>query len=563
MNLVSIGTIAGVILVALIVLGLILTRLYRRASKEVSFVRTGFGGEKVIMNGGAMVLPVLHEIIPVNMNTLRLEVRRAAQQALITRDRMRVDVMAEFYVRVKPSAESIATAAQTLGMKTMSPDELKDLVEGKFVDALRAVAAEMAMEELHEKRVDFVQKVQQVVSEDLFKNGLELETVSLTGLDQTSFEFFNPQNAFDAEGLTKLTETIEGRRKKRNEIEQDTDLAIKTKNLEAEQQRLKISREEEYAKLEQEREIAVRRAEQESQKKREAEEAKIAAEREVDLKRIAAERDIKNEDIRKAQAVEQAEVERRKAIELAEQDRAIAVAEKSRAESEAKAEADKARAAAVREEESVITVRETERAERAKAVELIAAEEAAQKDAISLTVAAEAEKQAAQDRAEAVRIAAEAEAEKQRLQAKGEADAKILLAQAQEQQYKVDAEGTRAVNEAANVLSVEQVEMQVRLALLKHLPDIIRESVRPMEKIEDIKILQVNGLGGFAGGANGAEGASDGQTTQASLADQMVNSALRYRSQAPLVDGLLKELGLNGGDINGLTQGLDKSIDQS
>ena len=106
MNLVSIGTIAGVILVALIVLGLILTRLYRRASKEVSFVRTGFGGEKVIMNGGAMVLPVLHEIIPVNMNTLRLEVRRAAQQALITRDRMRVDVMAEFYVRVKPSAES-------------------------------------------------------------------------------------------------------------------------------------------------------------------------------------------------------------------------------------------------------------------------------------------------------------------------------------------------------------------------------------------------------------------------------------------------------------------------
>ena len=211
----------------------------------------------------------------------------------------------------------------------------------------------------------------------------------------------------------------------------------------------------------------------------------------------------------------------------------------------------------------MITVRETERAERAKAVELIAAEEAAQKDAISLTVAAEAEKQAAQDRAEAVRIAAEAEAEKHRLQAKGEADAKILLAQAQEQQYKVDAEGTRAVNEAANVLSVEQVEMQVRLALLKHLPDIIRESVRPMEKIEDIKILQVNGLGGFAGGANGAEGVSDGQTTQTSLADQMVNSALRYRSQAPLVDGLLKELGLNGGDINGLTQGLDKTIGQS
>ncbi len=563
MNLISILIISGVILVALVVLGLILTRLYRRASKEVSFVRTGFGGEKVIMNGGAMVLPVLHEIIPVNMNTLRLEVRRAAEQALITKDRMRVDVMAEFYVRVKPSAESIATAAQTLGMKTMSPAELKELVEGKFVDALRAVAAEMAMEELHEKRVDFVQKVQQVVSEDLFKNGLELETVSLTGLDQTAFEFFNPQNAFDAEGLTKLTETIEVRRKKRNDIEQDTDLAIKTKNLEAERTRLQILREEEYAKLEQEREIAVRRAEQEASiaeqeaaKKREAEEAKIAAEREVDLKRILADRDIENEKIQKEQAIERAEVERKKAIELAEQDRAIAVAEKSRAESEAKAQADKARAAAVREEESVITVRETERAERAKAVELIAAQETAQKEAIALTVAAEAEKQASLDRAEALRIAAEADAQKLRLQAQGEADAKVLLAQAQERQYKVDAEGKRAVNEASNILSSEQVEMQIRLALMKHLPEIIRESVRPMENIDDIKILQVNGLGGFGTAVN-----ADGEAVQGSLADQMVNSALRYRSQAPLVDSLLKEIGLDGANINGLTQGLNKKAE--
>ena len=570
MGLVEILILAGIALIALFVIGLILTRLYRRASKEVSFVRTGWGGEKVIMNGGALVLPVLHEIIPVNMNTLRLEVRREANQALITRDRMRVDVTAEFYVRVKPTSESIATAAQTLGMKTMSPEQLKELVEGKFVDSLRAVAAEMAMEELHEKRVDFVQKVQQVVSEDLYKNGLELETVSLTGLDQTAFEFFNPQNAFDAEGLTRLTETIEVRRKKRNDIEQDTDLAIRSKNLETERSRLQILREEEYAKLDQEREIALRRAEQEASiaeqeaaKKREAEEAKIAAEREVDLKRIAAERDIKNEDIRKAQAVEQAEVERRKAIELAEQDRAIAVAEKSRAESEAKAEADKARAAAVREEESVVTVRETERAERAKAVELIAAQEAAQKEAIALTVAAEAEKQAAIDRAEALRIAAEAEAAQSRMHAQGEADAKILLAQAQEQQYRVDAEGSRAVNEAANVLSAEQIEMQIRMALLRHLPEIIRESVRPIEQIDGIKILHVDGLGGVGQSAQSSLHTEQGSTPQGNLADQMVNSALRYRSQAPLVDNLLKEIGLNGADINGLTQGLVQPVKDS
>ncbi|MGE8530882.1 MAG: flotillin family protein, partial [Acinetobacter guillouiae] len=550
-NLYQILVLAGIILVALIVIGVIIARLYKRSSKEVSFVRTGFGGEKVILNGGAIVLPVLHEVIPVNMNTLRLEVKRATDQALITRDRMRVDVMAEFYVRVKPTAESIATAAQTLGKKTMSPQELKDLVEGKFVDSLRAVAAEMAMEELHEKRVDFVQKVQQVVSEDLFKNGLELETVSLTGLDQTSFEYFNPQNAFDAEGLTKLTETIEDRRKKRNDIEQDNDLAIKAKNLETEQARLQILREEEYAKLQQEREIAIRKAEQsaeiatqEAAKKREAEEAQIAAEREVELKRIASARDVENENIQKAQLIQKAQVEQKKTIELAEQDRAIAIAEKSRAESEAKALADQARAQAVKAEEEVTTVRETQRAERLKAVELVAAKQVAETDAIAITVAAEAAKQAAADDAEAVRIAAQADAEKIRLKAKGEADAKMLLAAAQEKQYQVDAEGTRAVNEANNVLSTEQVEMQIRLALLKYLPEIIRESVKPMENIDDIKILQVNGLGGIA--ASNATGES-GEQNQIALSDQVVNSALRYRSQAPLIDSLMNELGIKGG----------------
>lgn len=188
-NFVNIGIIAAIIVAAIVILGVIVARLYKRASKEISFVRTGFGGEKVILNGGAIVLPVLHEVIPVNMNTLRLEVARKDDQSLITKDRMRVDVTAEFYVRVKPTAESIAAAAQTLGRKTMTPSELKQLVEGKFVDSLRSVAAEMAMEELHEKRADFVQKVQSAVSEDLLKNGLELETVSLTGLDQTDVKY--------------------------------------------------------------------------------------------------------------------------------------------------------------------------------------------------------------------------------------------------------------------------------------------------------------------------------------------------------------------------------------
>ena len=580
-DLMGILSTAGVILVALILIGMVLSRLYRRASKEVSFVRTGFGGQKVIMNGGALVFPVLHEVIPVNMNTLRLEVRRANEQALITRDRMRVDVTGEFYVRVKPEQESIGFAAQTLGMKTMNPDALKELVEGKFVDSLRAVAAEMAMTELHEKRVDFVQKVQQVVSEDLLKNGLELETVSLTGLDQTSKEFFNPNNAFDAEGLTLLTKEIEMRRKIRNDIEQETNVQIATKNLEAERQQLEIQREDEYARLSQEREVEIRRASQaaeiakeRAEKDKLAQEAEILAKKQVDMAKIIAERELedqriekerllKEKDIQREKAIETADIDRGKAIEIADQDKAIAVAEKSKEKSQAQAEADVARQKAVKESEQVQTVKETAVAERKKEIELVKAREDAEKQAISVTVAAEAEKQAAEDNAEAVTILANAEADRHRIEAQGDAEAIKLRAEADEKKFAVEAEGKRAINEARNILNNEQIALEVRLKLLNELAGIVKESVKPMEQIEGIKIIQLDGLNAGTVSSGGEGGAGNGGENGGSLADQVVNSALRYRGQAPLIDSLLKEVGLNAGDINGLTQTLSNSDTQA
>ena len=567
-SLIEIAIIAGVGLVALLILGLIFARLYKRASKETSFVRTGFGGEKVVMNGGALVLPVLHETISVNMNTLRLAVQRSNEQALITKDRMRVDVLAEFYVRVQPSADAIASAAQTLGLRTMHPEQLKDLVEGKFVDALRSVAAELTMTELHEQRTHFVQKVQQVSSEDLLKNGLELETVSLTGLDQTAMEHFNPSNAFDAEGLTRLTQEIELRKKLRNDIEQDTEVQIRTKNLEAQRRTLEISRDEEYAKLEQEREVANRRAEQtadisrqEAEKQREAEAAQITSKQQIEQariegdrlvaqQRIAMEQEVAEREIAKARAVETQDIEKAKAIELSEQDRDIAIAERSRAQSEAKAEADKALALAVQAEEQVKTVRERETADRLKIIELIEASKEAEREAITIQVAAGAEKLAAIDQAEALREQARGQADKIKIEAAAQAEAVRVGAEASRVHYEVEAAGQNALNTAANLLSSEQVAMQLRIKLIENLAQIIAESVKPMDNIDSIKIVQVEGLNG--GGASVA-GVGDGG---GNLSDQVVSSALRYRAQAPLMDQLLAEVGLSGANLNGLTGAL-------
>jgi uncharacterized membrane protein YqiK len=522
--------------------------LYLRSSKERAFVRTGLGGQKVVLDGGAFVLPIVHDVIPVNMNTLRLEVSRGRDKALITKDRMRVDVIAEFYVRVAAKPDAVAAAAQTLGLRTMEPEQLKELVEGKFIDALRTAAADMTMEELHEKRGSYVKRVREAVAEDLLKNGLELESASLTQLDQTAMEFFNPSNAFDAEGLTRLTEQIERRKKQRNDVEQDTLIAIRNKNLEAEKLSLDIDKEAEQARLAQQREVEISRARQRAelateraQREQDAEGAQITAKQAIDAARIRSEQSIEQERIKKEREIQSSEIARRQALELAEQQRAIAVARESKAQSEALAAAETARALAVTAEEKVFTAREVETAERKKAIDIIGARQAAEREGLRLTLAASAEKAASADRGAAIRAQAEADA-----------DADKIRTIATRFRAEAEAEAQRMMNEAHNMLSPEARMSALRMRLVEKAEAIIRESVRPMERIEGIKILHVDGLGG--GGSHGGDG-MNGNSGGGNFADGVVNSALRFRAQAPLVDQLLREIGIEGGDIQRLVGG--------
>ena len=551
-NLIEITAIAGIALLGLLTIGFVFARLYKRSTKELAFVRTGLGGQKVIMDGGAIVLPVFHERVLVNMNTLKLEVQRRERESLITRDRMRVDVTAAFFVRVKQTEEAVSTAAQTLGARTMSPNELKALVEDKFVDSLRATAATMTIQELQDKRRDFVQAVQNAVAEDLEKNGLELESVSLTSLDQTDKQFFNPNNAFDAEGLTRLTEQTEARRKQRNDVEQDTEVQVRTKNLEASRLKLDIEKDQEFASLSQKREIETARAEQialiaaqQAERGREAETVKIEAERQVGQRRIEAEREIKAAEIEKNLVIQTREIEQerqaelkraeqRKQVEIARQDTQIAIATKSREQSEADAAANLARAEAVKAEETVNTARQVAVAEREKAIQLIEASKDAEQNAIAVKVSASAEKEAAIDRAEALTI---------------EAKAKQAAALA-------EAEGRRAINDALNTLSAAQIDLQVRTQLLQQLPAILEQAVRPMEKIESIRIVQVNGMPGQGGGD-----AAPGGAAAATFPEQVMNSALQYQVAKPIVDAVMRDAGLSNQGITGLAQNLASMLE--
>ena len=170
-----IGTLILWLIIAIIVVVVavyVVNWLYHRSSKEVSFVRTGFLGERVVINGGAFVLPFIHDFTPVNLNVLTMQIVRQKGDAVITRDRTCIDIEADFYVPVQATREAVSIATATLGLRILEPERLHALLSGKFVSALRSVASEMTMEQMHEGRGEYVARVKAAAQEALARNGL-------------------------------------------------------------------------------------------------------------------------------------------------------------------------------------------------------------------------------------------------------------------------------------------------------------------------------------------------------------------------------------------------------
>jgi uncharacterized membrane protein YqiK len=576
------------------------------------------------------------------MRTLRIEVKRGGDKSFITKNRMRVEIIAEFYVRVTPSKEAVSIAAGTLGKRTMEPESLRELVQGRFVDALGIVAAQMTMEEIQEKRGEYIKEVKVIVAESLSATGLELEAVSLTSLDQAGLEVFNPSNAFDAEGLTQLTEQIEAGKKKRNDIEQDTTIRIRAKNLEAEQKALEIDQQREFSRLSQEREIAKQRdrertdmAIETSTQQRLAEESRIQSEEDIEKARIQqqdtieverslreheltlqieerkrlrneierqTETDIKqknleaeiraldiqkenefarlqqeediasqrakqktevlkveseqyieseqaqikaNEEVKKMeidqkrsleisrinndQLSQASEIQKRKNLEIEEKDRELEIIAKTVEVLKAVENKEHIRAQVVVAEEQVQSAQEVEVAERQKKLQIINAEKEGESEAIQITTLARAEKEAAQEQEQTDKYAS----------------------LASKLRYEVDAAGNLMLNEAENARSDESRQSDLRMEIAKNLDSIIREAVKPMENIDDIKIYELNGMPGF--NSNSSNGDFVGPVNGGgNFSENVVNSALRYRAQAPFVDNLLDEIGMSSKEISNI-----------
>ena len=691
--------------------------LYRHSSKDQSFVRTGSGGERVVMGGGALVIPIIHDITVVNMNAVPIEIRRQGEQSLITKNKIRIDLVTEFSVRVIESNEGVRTAARTLGARTQDPTALKEVIQGKLIDAMSTVAASMTLDEIHEGRQHFISQVSDIAHEAVLQNGLELESASLTSLNQASLSYFDERNQFDAEGMTLIVKETEARRKLRNQIENETRVQISAKDFETEQRIIEIDRELEFSRIDQARDIEMKKAKQASEietersasqiaitearvrteeeserfqinKTRAVEEARIASDNDVkslaiqrgtetdiaevnargqlekerlqSRQQIESERVAREQEVREAQIqskltvatfeteadgkienarlatqneVETARVNTEKSIELAnvESERMVRITaqearseferaevtrslivetERLRMEEEVRARdierkhkikmaetasyrevedarvvadreidelrtaarryierfdieqqmetelADKARLIAVvnkaideavvrtreaealqtlaQSEEQIESRRAEEKATRAKSVDIIDAETRAERESIRTVKMAEANKEASERRAEA----------------------EIAEARAAEFRYGVDAEGNRKLNEAENSRNDENRRSALLEGVVNRLPEIIREQVKPIENIDSIKILQVDGLPGLNSPTEGGGTGEPSSRPDGSVSDQVVSSAMKYRTQVAFVDGLMEEIGLplkNLGSAGGMS----------
>jgi uncharacterized membrane protein YqiK len=452
----------GVLLLLFGSIVLIITRLYAKTAADEAFVRTGMGGQRVIIDGGAIVIPVVHKVVPVSLATMRLDVERNDQDALITGDKLRADIKAEFYIKVQKDREAVVNAATSLGERSVNASTVKELVNEKLISALRTVAATKSLEDLNAKRDEFAEAVQKIVSSDLKHNGLTLESVTVSQLDQTPPDKMKAEsNIFDAQGTRQIAEITQQMRAETNALEREADKAIKMQDVEKD-------------KFVYEQEIA--RASAEARQKSEIEKAEAEARQRAAT--FAAEQDelARVREVRRDEAVAVANVEREKQIQVAnvERERAKQVADLERekaiaktAEERAKAEFAQRLAEAEREaaNQKVQTVAVTEEAKRSAEKAYIDKARQIDQDAYQTERQAEAGRKAAEMDAEARKLKAAAEMEALTAEAAGEQARQMVPVNVEKEKVAVEQKRVNEVLQPELKAKAEFKEISVQLEI--------------------------------------------------------------------------------------------------
>ncbi len=550
-------TIVGSAVALMVIFLLIYRAFYKKAPADSALVISG-GRKKRVIFGGSLINPLTNTTQLISLNTLQLPVERTGQAALITKDSLRVDLEAQFYVKIEPNEQDVLKAVASLGDKTLTPSEVNRLLEGKLVGVLRSVAATMDLQELHEKRQQFSDQVQEACRDDLEQNGFKLESVAVTNLDQTPLDALDENNRFDVVAIQTIKQEVEDRQTETARIEHENqvrreenrlkaELEIKQREEETETQALEVAKRLDFAQEDQRKAIATNKAEQEREieahqfeqqqaveearirqeeavksteilqkqrletarieQERRVQETEIAQKQTVEVARVQQEQMVEEAQIQRSLTVERAKIEQERAVEEAGIASRIVLIEKEREEKEAQAENAIQVSIKEKQREAALTELLEVSAQKARAEASVltaeAVEEAERQSQIALIRAEQEadEERIAKERdadAEAYAVVKTAKAELEAAEVK--AQAQRILAEALLVEAKAKADGEEASIAAKNQADSKVLVSDAILTLVEALPEVTNELMKPAERIESIRVLD---LGNGSNGSNG------------------------------------------------------------
>ena len=460
-----IGIGLGVILFLIIVYFAIIAMFYKKVHQGQALVRTGFGGTKVATDKGLYVVPVFHRVEVMDISVKKIQIERLATEGLICKDNMRADIKVAFFVRVNNEVDLIKKVAQTIGVQRASRQEtLEELFEAKFSEALKTVGKKFDFILLYEARREFRDEIVDIIGIDL--NGYTLEDCAIDYLEQTAVAHLKADNILDAEGIKKINDLTAAQNVKSNLIKRDEEKTIRKQDVEAREAILELDKQLAEKEEQQKREIANIKSREEAETLKVSEEerlksetARIATQEKVKVAEENMERQIivalKNKQ--RTDAVETERVEKDRLLEATERERVVTLAQ---IEKEKVVEVEKKNIqdvirdrvtlekGVVEEQENMKDIEAFKTADREKQVKITIAEANAQEDLIKTIKAAEAQKEAAKQKAEEINIEAlahkeasekEAEARKILAEATAKEEATVGMSEAQVMHAKADA----------------------------------------------------------------------------------------------------------------------------
>jgi len=444
---------------------IVISAFYKKIPQGYALIINDMSSKPKVRFTGGVVYPVFNKMEVMKISLITLEIDRRANDGLICKDNLRADITVAFYLRVNETRDDVLRVAKSIGVDRASDKSaVNELFNAKFSEALKTVGKNMMFLDLFENRIQFREKIIEVIGDDL--NGYVLEDVAIDYLEQTPKNQLDHNNIQDSQGIKKITEITAVQNVETNRLEKDEELAITKKNVETREAMLALERQQIDAESKQEREIETVKAREQAETKKVQEEERLKADqatietdeqlairdqvkmRQIEVAEQNRERAVVIEKERVIRAQQMEEVNRLREVDLSIIDKDKALEEQKKIIAQTISERIAVEKKVAQEEERIKEVQEVSEADRLKQVKILAAEATAQEGLVQMVKQAEAEEQQAVHKSREINLMAQAELEASAK--RSEADKKLAegsqatqaasgLAQAQVMVAKADA----------------------------------------------------------------------------------------------------------------------------